>query len=112
MRQTIVIAALVMFSATTTRVQEHAPIAAQCQADKAVWLQQLNHEETTKLLVTELSSRLWEMAACQAVDPPNAGDYVKASTIYLMAVDVRYQNFVKRNNLVQQFLQEDAEGKR
>ena len=111
MNRAIAIIALIMLS-TTARVQEHAPVAAQCQADKAVWLEQLSRAETTKLLVPELSSRMWEMASCQAVDPPNSADYVKISANYLMAMDVRYQDFVKRNNLVQQFLQEDAEGKR
>ena len=114
MKQIVILAALITLSASSTRVQgqEHAPMAPQCQADKAVWIDQLTPSDISKVAFVEVTSRMWEMAECQTVDPPNSAGYVKVSVLYLMAMDSRYQNFVKRHNLTAQFIQEDQAGER
>jgi hypothetical protein len=112
MRQTVATLVLVLLAATSVRLQEHAPIAAQCQADQAVWVGGLDSVQISKIGVEEINKRMWEMAACQKVDSLNSAGYVKVATDYLMALNVRYYNFIERHNLGSQFLQEDAEGKR
>lgn len=96
MRQTIVIAALVMFSATTTRVQEHAPIAAQCQADKAVWLQQLNHEETTKLLIHQGGR---DIPAKRIIEPSAASLNLKPLPRHSVSLADNHSHFRRRQTI-------------
>ncbi len=112
MKRVLAVLALILLSAANARMQEHAPIAAQCQADKAVWASELDPAEISKIGVEELNKRMWEMAACQKVDSPNSAGYVKVATVYLMAINARYYNFIERHDLGAQFLREDAEGKR
>jgi hypothetical protein len=112
MKRILVALTLVMLSAPCGRVQEHAPLAAQCQSDKAVWINELDPTQISTVAVAEVNKRMWEMGSCQEVDPSNSAGYVKVATIYLMAIDARYQNFMKRHNLMSQFVQEDTEGKR
>lgn len=112
MKNILLVLVFVFCPISTMPHQEHAPLAVQCQADKAVWINELSGADVSKLAITEVNSRLWEMANCQEVDPANSGGYIKVATVYLMGIDARYQNFLKRHDLTAQFVREDAEGKR
>lgn len=114
----------------STTAQEHAPTAAQCQADVAVWgdseiiNQYLNAElysyqtktanraEISKLGWQEVDAREAEMAVCPKVDPQGAKRYVDTANFYEMVMGHRLGDFVMRHNLWQQFSKEDAEGER
>jgi hypothetical protein len=110
--------------------QEHAPLAAQCQADVALWNdkdKQLEYEkaekakaqydtpnrtEINKLSFRELSQRVVEMGECESVDPPRFEDYYQTMTFYSEVVSDRFRSFVHRHHLFEQLIREDAEGQR
>ena len=110
--------------------QEHAPTAAQCQADVAVWgntdtLSEYaqaqsafvrdgipNRTGIAKLSWTELTGRVSEMADCSKVDPQQAVRYSTAWLLYTTVESNRVNNFMTRHDLWSQFKEEDAQGKR
>lgn len=119
---------LVLTSGGST--QEHAPTVDVCRADQAAWgnaqaqqdyaTQELQHAKqgtkntnpSAELPYEELIARQGEMVTCTAVDPPNSDKYVDTDNFYTQVAGDRFENFIIRHNLMQQFLHEDAAGLR
>jgi hypothetical protein len=92
---------------------EHAPTVAQCQADQRLWLSKLeaNHG-LDDVTVPTLVAWEHEMIKCEAVDPPNRLQYYNTWGEATAIEAWREHNFIKRHGLDEQFLAEDAAGKR
>jgi hypothetical protein len=111
--------------------QQHAPMAAQCQADAAVWyrdserrIEYMNAEaahmkygtpnqtEPNKLSFDEIQARIDEMNDCMGVDPKSLLKYSDTLNYYAGMERNRVFSFMKRHDLWSQFHSEDAQGKR
>ena len=92
---------------------KHAPTAAQCQADQRLWLSKLEADHgLDDVTVTTLMEWELEMQDCKAVDPQNHWTYFNTQAEALAIESSRELNFIKRHGLWQQFVDEDAAGKR
>jgi hypothetical protein len=129
--RTMVIAILILATAPAFAQQiEHAPTAAQCQADVAVWYspeasteyQKAQTAWTTdhkpnrtpggKMKVMEAIARMDEMFDCQLVDPQKEDLYYRAGNFYYGIYADRAINFISRHQLWPEFRKEDAAGLR
>jgi hypothetical protein len=92
---------------------KHAPTAAQCQADQRLWLSTLesNHGFEDVRMPTLVA---WEheMSQCQAVDPPNNIKYYNTWGEGKAEESLRERDFITRHGFYDQFIAEDAAGKR
>lgn len=116
--------------ASAAMAQKHAPTLAQCRADLAVWNGHDAHKryyeaetlymqngtpnqtEIQQLSVEELNLRSSEMADCEKVDPERLSDYADSISFDSSVRGERMLRFLNRHNLIAQFMQEDAAGKR
>jgi hypothetical protein len=121
---------LILFIVPRATGQEHAPTAAQCQADVSVWgdftlkseykdgvIAYLsngtpNKTDVAKLGWDEVVARRTEMGTCTKVDAQNFAKYSDALQFYNSVTADRLFDFVTRHNLWPQFKSEDAQGKR
>lgn len=94
--------------------QDHAPTVEQCRADQRLWNRQLTDgtEIIKSLTYYQLNDRMGEMADCVAVDDERAAIYAMTSGRFNAQQMIRLRDFVKRHELYQQFIAEDAAGKR
>jgi hypothetical protein len=130
MKRAIAILALLLFSTASARLQEHAPTVEVCRADAAVWtnvhaetdyynaeLERTtngvpNRTEMEKLPIIEVRARSREMFQCEDVDPARKESYLDAGRFYHNVQADRWYEFLLRHNLIDQFEQDDAAGKR
>jgi hypothetical protein len=111
----LVFALIASFSSLTGRqVQiKHAPTVDQCQADQRLWLSKLGTAPDTDLpnfsTLTEWES---EMNDCQTVDPVNQAKYYNTQEEASEVQSRRLLRFIGRHGLYEQFVTEDAIGKR
>jgi hypothetical protein len=129
--RTIAITILILATAPAFAQQiEHAPTAAQCQADVAVWYSneiateymnaqtawvtdgKPNKTEGGKMSFTEATARMHEMFECQLVDKGKVGLYHEAGTFFYGIYADRAIDFIERHHLWAEFRKEDAEGLR
>lgn len=121
---------LLLLLAVPAMGQEHAPTAAQCQADVAVWGDEKmqteyldaetafikngtpNKTDVAKLPFGELQARIMEMGDCMKVDPQRLEKYHDALAFYHSVGGDRLFRFITRHILWPQFNLEDAQGKR
>lgn len=114
----------------TANAQEHAPTAAQCQADAAVWgdsssQTEYNQAQTAfvkgnipnktdiaKLGLDEVIARQDEMANCMKVDRPSFNRYYDTQQFYHSIFTDRLFDFIERHNLMAQVKLEDSQGER
>jgi hypothetical protein len=90
---------------------EHAPTVDQCRADQRLWLSQL--ESGLPLpAVSIMDEQRGEMMDCLIVDPSRQLEYRNTTNEISAAVITRYRHFLWRHNLMDQFVKEDAAGKR
>jgi hypothetical protein len=93
--------------------QQHAPTAEQCRADAAVWWEHSQPKGTmSDVAFTELSARLSEMYDCMTVDKASSKTYNDAFLMIHSEMGSRWGNFIRRHNLQQEFVKEDAAGMR
>jgi hypothetical protein len=94
--------------------QDHAPTVEQCRADQRLWAAQLDGspETVSSLTYYQLNDRMAEMADCVAIDDVRAVLYSETGARFNMRQMVRLRDFVKRHELYDQFIAEDAAGKR
>jgi hypothetical protein len=94
--------------------QDHAPTVEQCRADQRLWAAQLdgNPEIVRSLAYYQLNDRMGEMADCVAVDRDREIVYADTAGRFNNRQMVRLLDFVKRHELHDQFIAEDAAGKR
>jgi hypothetical protein len=94
---------------------EHAPTVEQCQADRAYWMSKLEQpDEHGTDDVSYATLRDWrnEMRKCEVVDRANAVRYYNAMAESQAEQMNRMRDFLERHNLLDEFLAEDAAGKR
>lgn len=103
---------------------EHAPTVAVCRADSAVWnsdfMKNGPKDSVGRISVQELLLRESEMNKCGFVDPPHPDNsnynhpetYLFLQGLYSNEIGIRLVDFITRHNMWQQFLDEDAAGKR
>jgi hypothetical protein len=128
----LVIAGLFAAKSTPERLQEpeHAPTKDMCRADVAVWWSESVIKEyddsETELMRTgkykpnragdvpfrELGARAHEMLNCQHVDPEGQKLYSYAFEFYSAVRSDRFERFIQRHELREQFVKEDAQGLR
>ena len=102
-------------SAPPPQAVEHVPTVEQCQADRAYWMSKLTQADgkgTDDVQFLTLVDWDAEMEKCRAVDPPNRWQYFNVGEEALAETAIRQRKFLVRHNLWQQFLDEDAAGKR
>lgn len=102
--------------ATSLLAQDHAPTVEQCRADQRLWLSQFDNPELVNgLSYYQLSDRMGEMSECIAVDRDDQSRvllYSETASRFNIKQMVRLRDFVKRHGLYDQFIAEDADGKR
>ena len=111
MKRAGTVLALFFLIGSTIGSQEHAPTAAQCQADALFWSSNPK-DQLVKPGVAELSDRAQEMRDCAKADPTGPVNYSMEAGIYDTAITIRMQRFMARHHLYSQFLKEDKEGLR
>jgi hypothetical protein len=100
-------------SFTDAQEVEHAPTAAQCQADQAVWFSTIEDSGRNQTVPYRTLNQ-WglEMGQCEEVDKPNILRYQNVETEVLAVAEQREHAFLKRHDLLRQFYQEDEAGVR
>ena len=94
---------------------KHAPTVAQCRADQRLWLsplEQFGINGVTNVSYKELSAEMSEMVNCANIDPVWGPQYTNTLEEISAVQLSRVENFFHRHNLYDQFLAEDAQGKR
>jgi hypothetical protein len=114
MTKVLLTAAVILFFASSLTPQEveHAPTVAQCQADQALWLSKLEGPDPNSLGFPTLLAWEHEMIQCEAVDPSNLNKYYNTWAEAQASDSSRQFHFIKRHGFYDQFLAEDAAGKR
>jgi hypothetical protein len=112
-----ILLAVILLPGVANPAQEHAPTAEQCNADERLWASQLSG--VGSLPYKEIEARENEMTNCaNTMDTStemgylNASSYKSLGSNYRAQMGNRLQTFLIRHNLIDQFLAEDAEGKR
>src|SRR5215469_3588790 len=102
----------------------HMPTVQQCRADQKAWISKLNDDAKTEeaeglqapvahsISFQQLNFWSLEMHDCARIDPESGDLYFKTSDTALVTANNRLVNFLYRHNLLNQFLAEDAQGKR
>ncbi len=99
--------------ATEQQTIEHAPTVEQCQADQAVWVSEVDDQASIdKESFHTLDQRVVEMGECEHVDSRNRVRYYIAAGATRGEEATRMVSFLGRHNLYDQFVAEDAAGKR
>ena len=97
----------------TANPQQHAPTVEQCRADAAVWdLTSMSQTQRDAITVVEAQNRYDQMADCAKVDVEHADTYFARVSFYGAFMSKRLEHFLRRHNLMQQFIDEDAAGMR
>jgi hypothetical protein len=91
----------------------HAPTVAQCQSDQLLWASKMEVMQprfagTADVSFTQLRDWGVEMLKCSDVDP---GGRLRYFAMIQSRLITRYNNFLNRHHLYDQFLAEDAQGK-
>jgi hypothetical protein len=105
--------------------QEHAPTAAQCQADADAWgvpnpppllflfhLDDFSKMDVSSVTAKALGARIAQLEQCVKTDSANSNRYNVAGLFYRIAIEDRITKFAARHNLMSQFYDEDKQGKR
>jgi hypothetical protein len=104
---------LTLVTAFVAGQMEHAPTVQQCQADERLWMNKI--EETNLTIHPDyITVNAWfnEMRDCQSVDPANKIKYYNLQSEIVVENAMRLQHFVMRHEMWEQFIKEDAAGKR
>jgi hypothetical protein len=112
-----ILLAAILLPGFANLAQEHAPTAEQCDADLRLWASQASTLD--KLPYKEVEAREQEMFNCGgSVNSQTQQGFIKAksydsaSNLYRGEMGERLSDFLVRHNLIEQFLAEDAQGKR
>lgn len=126
--QLVLIASCLLFAFPIAGQVEHAPTPEQCRADADAWgipkaggftrnedqfarlATLIVHSPT--LTAETLNARNVEFGECVKTDSIQSVRYSQAQQAYALAELARIADFMRRHNLMQQFLQEDDEGDR
>jgi hypothetical protein len=114
-RTPIVLAALALLVCVPSFPQqvEHAPTVAQCQADQRLWASKMRDiHGLDDVAFPTLVGWGTEMSQCETVDPENLHKYYNTNSEDIAERATRELHFISRHDLGQQFIDEDAAGKR
>jgi hypothetical protein len=118
----------VLLIATWLSAQDHAPTTEECRADAALWgdpeaQTEYNKSQTAyvsdgtqnktdigQLPYRTISTRMVEMIDCGKVDGQHSDTYFEVQRFYHDVMADRWYNFIRRHNLMNQFMQEDKKG--
>lgn len=113
MKNHLCILGVILLLTVTSLSQDHAPTVEQCQADQSLWWEQFDtSEKMSKLGAQQLHDRTREMQDCSAVDKPHRDSYTRLASLFLLELEQRFANFIARRGLTDEFMAEDAAGKR
>jgi hypothetical protein len=92
---------------------KHALTAEQCRADQELWMSKLVPlgASVAKVSYKELEGWYQEMDECGSVDPDHGSNYDHTMNDILVTRVTRLEAFLHRQNLWNQFIDEDAPGK-
>lgn len=109
----LALAALVFVTAAWSQEVKHAPSIAQCRADQRLWFSKITDSDSLRATsILQLEGWTTVMNDCKEVDADNVRPYLDVITLIKGEEAVRLINFVSRHHLTDQFLAEDAAGKR
>ena len=109
MKTSFIILAMLLAVPAIRQEVEHAPTAAQCQADQRLWLSQAEAEHGTDGVTAHtLALREHEMGQCSVVDPQNTFKYLNTRAETCADEGLRYEQFLARHHLREQFDREEA----
>jgi hypothetical protein len=119
---------LLLFAIPVIGQVEHATTPEQCRADSDAWdiptwsVSVPNGDAFRDFAISMLvkstvsaktmDARMVEFDECMKTDSNQAGGYSQASRAYTSAKLVRGAGFLQRHNLMEQFYEEDEQGKR
>jgi hypothetical protein len=112
MKTSFIILAILFAAPAFTQEVQHAPTVAQCQADERLWSSKLEASELNDVTFKTLIDWQHEMNQCRAVDRQHYSDYYGTEAEAQAVAAAREFNFIRRHDLLDQFLAEDAAGKR
>jgi Tfp pilus assembly protein PilV len=109
----LVLTSLILTASLLGQV-EHAPTVAQCQADQRLWLSQMesDHGQGSLPAYDVIDKWKWEMDDCMSVDPESKVRYYNTESEVWVVQMARTKDFLKRHQMWETFLDEDAAGKR
>jgi hypothetical protein len=106
---------LVLVSVNSLGSQEvkHAPTVDQCRADQQLWLSKIEDFTSSQSVGYELATGWgFVMEGCEKIDPDHLDRYYNTEVEIAVLRVTRLYRFLERHNMYQQFLAEDAQGKR
>jgi hypothetical protein len=113
MKRYLVLGCLVLAASVAGQVQ-HAPTVAQCQADQRLWMSKLEAEPSnpgTAPIFEVMVAWSHEMSDCQEVDPANRVKYYNANGEIWVDLLLRQEKFLRRHQMWEKFIEEDAAGR-
>jgi hypothetical protein len=112
MMKRLVLASSLILMASLAGQVEHAPTVAQCQADQRLWMSRTEGPSSQLPEYNVIVKWTAEMGDCAKVDPDNSFKYYNTEAELTAEQQIRLAHFLDRRNLWQQFIAEDAAGKR
>jgi hypothetical protein len=111
MKRILILSVFVLVAVGQSQDVKHAPTVAQCQADQRLWLSELE-SDATSITFTTLRDWIIEMGDCRKIDPVHDWAYYNTYGEASGIGGLRMMTFIKRHELWDKFLAEDAAGKR
>lgn len=113
MRKTVLAAAVLIVAPAFAQDVKHAPTTEQSRADYRLWFSKLEDPRGTDAFTQEVLGQWYgEMGDCVAVDPAYDWHYVNVQSEICAERSLRMQHFLKRHNLIEQYVSEDQAGAR
>ena len=94
--------------------QEHVPTVEACREDVATWARTMGLHGYSNMPYMEVVAREGEVLKCDGLDPDARFKSIYETHIRTTEIEIRWRlnDFITRHNLMQEFLLEDAQGKR
>jgi hypothetical protein len=120
----LLVVVIVSFNALWSKEVKRAPTVEQCRADQKLWLSRISDDAKAEeaeglrepvaasISFQQLNFCSLEMHDCARIDPEFKKEYCQTSDAAVVTANNRLVHFLYRHNLNEQFLAEDAQGKR
>ncbi len=114
MKCILILAVVMAASLSLGQDVKHAPTVEQCQADQRLWLSKVEGDVTDKTLpaISVINAWLREMFDCEKIDPENQRRYYNTRGELYVEEVMRMEDFLRRHQMWDRFIKEDAAGKR
>ena len=107
----LMVIVFVSFDLLWSQEVEHASTVDQSRAAQKLWFSKIS-DDPASISFQELNFWSLEMHGCARIEPESNKGYYQTSGDAVGTANNRLMHFLERHNLVQQFLAEDAQGKR